>query len=138
MNQEECALLLQQHDIKPTVNRILVARTLATAGQPLTLAELERRILTVDKSGVFRALVLFREHHLVHILDDVGDGVRYELCHSSHDDVDDDLHVHFFCENCHRTYCLGDIPVPTVPLPEGFCPTSTSFIVKGICCHCKE
>ena len=126
------------HDIKPTANRIVVVKALAVAERPMSLSELEYKILSIDKSGVFRALTLFREHHLVHVLEDGGDGVRYELCRSHDEEMDDDLHVHFFCERCRRTYCLEDVPVPEVELPEGFEQISVNYMVKGICPQCKK
>ena len=139
MNSEECEKLLASHDIKPTANRIVVARTLAAAERPMSLSELEYKILSIDKSGIFRTLTLFREHHLVHVLEDGGDGVRYELCYS-HDGhhEDDDQHVHFYCERCHRTFCLADTPIPTVTLPEGYEPQSINYMVKGLCPDCAE
>jgi Fur family ferric uptake transcriptional regulator len=139
MGHEEIESLLTAHDIKPTANRIVVARTLAAAGRPLSLSELEYQILSIDKSGVFRTLTLFREHHLVHVLEDGGDGVRYELCHS-HDDHhdDDDQHVHFYCERCGRTFCMPDIPIPAVALPEGYQSQSINYMVKGLCPLCSE
>ena len=105
----------------------------------MSLSELEYKILSIDKSGVFRTLALFREHHLVHVLEDGGDGVRYELCHS-HDghQEDDDQHVHFYCEHCHRTFCLHDTPIPAVTLPEGYELLSINYMVKGICPECAE
>ncbi len=138
MTQETCVELLEQHGIKPTANRIVVVRALAQAGHPVTLSELEYKILSIDKSGVFRALTLFREHHLVHAIDDMAGGTRYELCHSHSDDEDDDLHVHFYCEQCHRTFCLDQTPVPTVSLPDGFQMTSANYIVKGVCPNCEQ
>jgi Fur family ferric uptake transcriptional regulator len=134
---EECERLLVSHGIKPTANRIVVARTLAAAERPMSLSELEYKILSIDKSGVFRTLALFREHHLVHVLEDGSDGVRYELCHS-HDghQEDDDQHVHFYCEHCHRTFCLHDTPIPAVTLPEGYEAQSINYMVKGICPEC--
>lgn len=138
MNQQECTELLERHGIRPTANRIVVVKALAEAGRPLTLTELEYQILSIDKSGVFRALTLFREHHLVHVIEDGGGGVRYELCHSHDVRVDDDLHVHFFCERCQRTYCLEHIPVPPINLPEEFLMTSANYIVKGICARCRD
>lgn len=136
MTQQECEQLLQQHGVKPTANRIVVARALAEAGCPLSLTELEYRILTIDKSNVFRALTLFRDHHLVHAIEG-GDSVRYELCHSHDDHEDDDLHVHFYCEQCHRTFCLEQVPIPQVDLPEGFRHTSANFVVRGVCPDCQ-
>ena len=138
MGGEECETLLASHDIKPTANRIVVAKTLAAAERPMSLSELEYKILSIDKSSVFRVLTLFREHHLVHVIEDGGDGVRYELCHS-HDGhaEDDDQHVHFYCERCHRTFCLHDTPIPIVSLPEGYRLTSINYMVKGLCPECR-
>lgn len=137
MNESQCVALLQEHGIKPTANRIVVLKALAATGRPLSLTELEYQILTIDKSGVFRTLTLFREHGLVHVLEGSADGVRYELCHSHSHDHDDDLHVHFQCEKCHRTFCLDDTPVPSVMLPEGFVMSSVNYMVKGICPECQ-
>lgn len=138
MRQEECVKLLAEHGVKATSNRIVVVRTLATSIRPLTLAELEHLILSIDKSGIFRALSLFRKHHLVHAIEDGSGALRYELCHSHSDGEDDDLHVHFFCEQCQRTFCLDGVPVPRVDVPPGYVATSASHIVKGICPDCAE
>ena len=138
MSGEECETLLASHHIKPTANRIVVAKTLAAAERPMSLSELEYKILSIDKSSVFRVLTLFREHHLVHVIEDGGDGVRYELCHS-HDghEHDDDQHIHFYCEQCHRTFCLHDTPIPAVALPEGYRLTGINYMVKGLCPECR-
>ena len=133
MNLEE---LLEHHGVKPTANRLLIARALQDAERPLSLMELETRLETIDKSNVFRALAAFRDAHLVHVLEDAGDGVRYELCHSHGEEHDEDVHVHFYCTRCHKTYCLEDTPVPPVKVPEGFSPESVSYLVKGICPEC--
>ena len=128
--------LLREHGVKPTANRLLIARELQSAGRPLSMTELETRLETIDKSNVFRTLSAFREAHLVHVLEDSGEGVRYELCHSHHADADDDQHVHFYCENCRKTFCLEDIPVPAVAAPDGYQVHQSSYLLKGICPEC--
>ena len=128
--------LLEEHGIKTTPNRLLVARALAGAGRPLSLMELEAQLETIDKSAIFRTLGAFKDAHLVHVLEDSGEGVRYELCHSHHEDHDDDVHVHFYCTKCHRTYCLEDTPVPPVQVPEGYEVESVSYLLKGVCPDC--
>jgi Fur family ferric uptake transcriptional regulator len=130
--------LFAQHGVKLTANRLLIAQALEEAGRPLSMTELEDRLETIDKSNVFRALTAFRDAHLVHVLEDTGDGVRYELCLSHHDDEDDDVHVHFYCTQCRRTYCLHDIPVPPVRIPDGYEPQGVSYLVKGICPECVK
>ena len=130
--------LFALHGVKVTANRLLIAQALQEAGRPLSMTELEARLETIDKSNVFRALTAFKEAHLVHALEDAGDGVRYELCHSHDEDEDDDVHVHFYCIRCHRTYCLYDTPVPPVQVPQGYEAESVSYLVKGICPDCRR
>lgn len=137
MTEQQAVELLQEHNIRPTANRIVVVKALAAAGRPLSLNDLEYSILTIDKSGVFRALTLFRDHHLVHVIEGGGEGVRYELCHSHHEDVDDDQHVHFYCEQCQRTFCLDQTPIPLVDLPEGYDAVSVNYLIKGLCPDCR-
>ena len=137
VEMEELERILNEHGIKPTANRLLVLKALAESNRPVTMAELEDTIDTIDKSGIFRTLTLFNENHLLHQIDDGCEGVRYELCHA-HGDVDDDRHVHFHCEVCHRTFCLEDIPVPAVALPNGFQPETVNYMIKGVCPQCAK
>lgn len=126
------------HNVKPTANRIVVIKALAESDRPLTMRELEEKILSIDKSGIFRALSLFRDHHIVHVIDGEEGGVRYELCRSTCHEQCDDSHVHFYCEQCHRTFCLTDLALPTIDLPEGYRPTSANYIIHGICPNCNK
>ena len=130
--------LFALHGVKVTANRLLIAKALQDAGRPLSMTELEAQLETIDKSNVFRALTAFKDAHLVHALEDSGDGVRYELCHSHHDDEDDDVHVHFYCIKCRRTYCLHDTPVPPVTVPEGYEAQGVSYLLKGVCPDCQK
>ncbi|MGI6233481.1 MAG: Fur family transcriptional regulator [Prevotella sp.] len=138
MNEKQSCELLERHGIKPTANRIVIAKTLADSDRPLSLKELEENILSIDKSGIFRTITLFRAHHLVHVIDGVEGGVRYELCLASHENGDDDSHVHFYCEECRQTFCLNDIPLPEIQLPADYCVTSANYIVHGICPNCRR
>ena len=133
MNVEQ---LMAAHGVKVTANRLLIARALEEAHRPLSMMELEERLESIDKSNVFRALVAFKDAHLVHVLE--GDPVRYELCHSHHEGHDDDLHVHFYCVKCHKTYCLEEIPVPHIQAPEGYQVQEESYLLRGICPQCAQ
>ncbi len=137
MTSEELIQLMQEHGVKVTANRLVIAKELAEAGRPLSLSELETSLETIDKSNIFRALQLFHTAGLVHSLEDTGEGVRYELCHSHDHSHDDDLHVHFYCTGCHKTFCLESVPVPEVAVPEGFTPHSATHLVRGLCPDCK-
>ena len=136
MDTKSIEEILAGHGVKPTANRIVVVKALAAAERPMSLSELEGKILSIDKSGIFRALAVFKENHLVHVLEDGGDGVRYELCRSTSSHVDDDQHAHFFCEMCRQTFCLDGIAVPMVELPGGYHARSVNYMVKGVCPAC--
>ena len=136
MSAAQCTELLAGHGIRPTANRILIAEALSGAGRPVSLTEIESIVDSIDKSGISRTLTLFKEHHLVHTIED-GDAVRYELCHSHDHGSDDDLHPHFYCEKCHRTFCLDGVEVPSVPVPPGYTAESVTYLLKGICPNCR-
>lgn len=128
-------ILMQEHGIKATANRILILRALLEAGRPLSLTEIETALESVDKSIISRNLAVFREHRLLHTLSD-EDSVRYEVCHCSEEEEDDDRHVHFHCEVCGRTFCLEDLPIPAVRCPDGFSVESVEYMAHGICPDC--
>ena len=138
MNEKQIEGLLEQHGIKLTANRILIAKIMFTLDYPISMKELETMLLTMDKSSIFRTLSLFKSHHLVHQMEDGNDIVRYELCHSHSEEEDEDIHVHFYCEHCHRTFCLNEISVPQVNLPVGYRQTAVNYMIKGICPDCSQ
>lgn len=138
MTTDEIVTHLNSHEVKPTANRISVARLLDRADRPMSLIEMTDAIETIDRSNIFRTLTLFRKHHLVHVIEDGSDSVKYELCRRSYPCELDDLHVHFYCESCHETTCLDDIHIPLVKLPDGYAPHSINYVVKGICPSCQK
>ena len=83
MDRKEIQERMAECGIRPTANRISIALALARAGRPMSMGELETELDTIDKSGISRALGLFRSNHLVHVLEDGSDSVRYELCLSA-------------------------------------------------------
>ncbi len=134
-NAEE---LLKQKGVRPTANRILILKTLQNEHRPMSLSAMEAILLPMDKSSIFRVLTLFLEHDIVHAFEDGKGALNYELCshHDSHDHTAS--HAHFYCEKCARTFCLKDIPVENVALPDGFKANSLSFIIKGECPECSR
>lgn len=130
--------LLEKRGIKPTAMRTLVLRCLLNAESTLTLRDLEDALYPADRSTIFRTLLLFEEHHLLHSIDDGSGSARYEICHSHHHDTFDDRHPHFRCIQCKRTICLTDIQVPIISLPEGFQAHQVNYVITGICNQCSD
>ncbi len=129
---------LEKKGIKPTANRILVLKELMRFSSPASLSDLEKRLVNMDKSSIFRVLTLFHEHDVVHAFQDGRGTLSYELCESEGECTHNDHHVHFFCEKCQQTYCLDHISLSQFNLPEGFTASSASFVIKGTCAKCNE
>lgn len=127
---------LEKKQIKPTAVRILVLRTLMESSYALSLSELEEQLVTVDKSTIFRTLNLFLAHHLVHEMEDGSGSSKYEVCENEDSCSIEDMHVHFYCERCHRTFCFKNIQIPLISLPENFRMQSVNYMIKGICDNC--
>ncbi|MBQ0158795.1 MAG: transcriptional repressor [Bacteroidales bacterium] len=135
-------LLLRERGVRPTANRLLVLREMLAAGYALSNADLEARLGTLDRSSVYRVLTVFLAHHLVHAVDDGTGQTKYAVCapdcHCGEDPHSGlrDLHPHFYCERCRRTYCLPTLGVPEVMLPTGFHLHSAAYVLRGLCPDC--
>ena len=100
-----------------------------------SLYDLEDALPTVTRSTLFRTLTAFSEAHLLHNVDDGSGSQKYCICH--HDDTRHCMgHVHLTCRICHQTFCLTNVTIPQVPLPEGFVVEESEYVVKGICSKC--
>ena len=137
MDSQRSIEVLEKKGVRVTAIRILVMEALLASSRPMSLSDLETVLDTVDKSSIFRTLEVFEKHHAVHSIDDGTGSIRFEVCEGGTDCTVSDMHTHFYCEKCHRTYCLKDINVPVVNLPEGFEMHSVNYIVKGICPGCR-
>lgn len=138
MNSQDMISRLESKGIRPTANRILVMKTLMGEQNPQSLSHLERKMVSMDKSSIFRTLTLFLEHDVVHAFEDGRGVLCYELCEEKGACDHHDGHIHFYCESCQRSFCMEDIHIPSFELPEGFYPHSISFVIKGECPDCRK
>lgn len=138
MENSKCIEKLTRKGIKPTANRILVLETLLAAARAVSVQELEIMLGTVDKSSIFRTLTLFVKQHVVHTIEDGSGSLKYEVCSGEDSCSVADMHTHFYCEVCHRTFCFEAIHIPVIALPEGFAMHSINYMVKGVCRECSE
>ncbi len=129
---------LEKAGLAPTPNRILVVRELLAASAPLSLSELELRLDTLDKSSIFRVLNRLSDIGLVHAFEDGRGIAKFEICHCADHREDDDRHVHFYCTECRHTFCLSEVRIPEVNVPQDFDVTGVNFMLKGLCPNCKK
>ena len=129
---------LNLKNIKPTAMRQLVLQVLTEQKTAISLPELEQKFEKADKATLYRTLKTFQENKLIHSIEDGSGSLRYALCQDNCECDPEDLHVHFLCTNCNQTFCLNDIPVPTINLPSSFSLESVNMVVKGVCSNCKK
>lgn len=130
--------ILEHKGVRVTPNRVLVARCIERSIYPVSMTEIEKDIESLDKSSVFRVLMLFVEKDIVHVIDDGSGSLRYELCHGEAGHSIDDMHIHFKCENCGRIFCFESEHIPHINLPDGFSMFTANFVGKGLCDVCSK
>lgn len=135
MNAEK---ILEKAAIKPTVNRLLVLRTILSSEMPMSLVELETELETLDRSSISRVLSLLLDRDVVHVFEDGRGVAKYEICHGESHCTIDDMHAHFYCEKCERVYCFEEISAPHISLPPEFQVRSVNYMLKGICPECAR
>ena len=82
--------ILTELGIRPTAIRLMVLRDIIEYDRTFTLADMEQRMMTLDRSTLFRTLMLFVEHKLLHEVDN-GSGSRLFCrceCHHKHHQAD--------------------------------------------------
>jgi len=128
---------LEHRRIKPTAMRQLILNHLVEENEPMALSELQRKFDKVDRVTIYRTLQKFLDNKLVHTIEDGSGSVKYAVCADDCTCEPEHLHVHFHCTECGHTYCLNELPIPTVELPEGYEMKTTNYTVKGICPKCS-
>ena len=94
MNSKDIENFLNRKGVKPTSNRILVAKELMKVSHPVSLADLEILLgFSMEKASIFRVLELFSEKEIVHVIEDGSRSFKYELCNgNTHHTISDWLH----------------------------------------------
>ncbi len=129
--------LLQEHGVRPTAVRLLVCRAMEGFSDTFSMADLEDVLETVDKSTIFRTLTLFSQQHVVHEIEDGSGSTKYCLCRHG-ECSPDEMHCHFYCEACHKTFCLDHTHIPPVRYPKGFQLRQIDYLLKGLCPDCAR
>lgn len=139
MDTDKYEKMLEWRGIKPTAIRILVLKALADSeNKTMSMPDLEMMLDTVDKSTIFRTITMFLSKHLIHCVDDGSGSLKYAVCSKECGCSIKELHTHFYCTECHSTFCMKGQPIPPVNLPEGFKAFSANYVLKGLCPLCSE
>ncbi len=131
--------ILENNNVKPTAMRLLVLQFLLTKKVAISLTDVENYFDKSDRTTLYRTLKTFVEKGISHKIDD-GTGItKYALCEENcHCEINNDLHLHFHCNNCNETICITDYKIPKITLPNGYIAENINLVVKGICDKCTN
>lgn len=135
---DDYAKQLENRDIKPTAIRLLIYKAMLAQKEAFSLSSLENELETVDKSTLSRTISLFHTHLLIHSIDDGSGSIKYSVCSANCMCDLKDQHLHFSCLHCKKTFCLQNISIPQIELPENFLLSSVNFVLKGYCDSCSK
>ena len=131
--------LLHAHGLKKTPIRVEMLELFIKADFALSASDLLANMTTGrDRVTVYRALTSFEEHGILHKASEDGQGTRYALCsHSCPDKSHSEKHAHFVCDECHHTYCLEDVEIPTIKVSDEFSVLRATYTLSGVCKECR-
>lgn len=132
--------LLLKYGLRKTGCRLSVLELLLQHNFALAHADLEKHLGTsYDRVTLYRTLHAFKEQGLVHSITDLNGVMKYALCREacSHLQHQHD-HIHFSCNKCGQTYCLNEVRLEPLSLPEGYQATDVQFSVQGVCKLCSN
>ena len=124
--------------IRPTAMRILIYKYMVEKEVAVALTDIENAFVKADRTTLYRTLKTFEEKGMVHQIDD-GTGIsKYALCEPGCNcELDQDLHLHFHCNNCDETVCLTEHKIPYINLPDGYVAENANLVISGICEKCS-
>ena len=129
---------LKKNQLSITDSRKKILELFIRSKGALAHADIESESGTeFDRVTIYRTLQTFVEKGIIHTIPTADNSIRYALCKDAcgeghhHDD-----HVHFMCDHCGTTYCLDQVTVPKVSLPNGFTATQMDLVVSGKCMKC--
>ncbi|UJH92923.1 transcriptional repressor [Antarcticibacterium sp. 1MA-6-2] len=134
---KELEKLLTEKKVRATAMRLLVLKTLQKQKFTVSLQDLESVFEKADRITLYRTLKTFERKGLIHSIVDGTGTTKYALCEEGCECAPENMHVHFYCQNCRETFCLPKSKVPEVPLPEHFVSKEAELLVKGVCGKCS-
>lgn len=130
--------ILKKHNLRITQFRMDVINVFNKAGHALSSSDIETKLKDADRITLYRTLKSFEEKGIIHKAVDGTITQKYAICDADCDEHHHhDQHVHFHCERCENTFCMDNVFVPIIHLPQGFNVSSTNMVVNGTCEKCS-
>lgn len=127
--------ILLKAEIPITAQRLLVLDFMLNSRKPLSKKDILSQLRThMDRVTLYRIVNKFVECGILNKLSNDLGGV-YSL-----KPMEGGVrpHLHFLCDKCHQTYCVKEVELNEVKLPDGFSFDSIEFLAHGICSSCNQ
>ncbi len=134
MNIENTHRLLKEGRLKKTKLRLALLKCFMDCHSAQSYTDIKNKLgQEVDKSTLYRNLSAFEEAGLIHRINDHTGISKYAF-----GNVKDPHHnhAHFVCESCNTVYCMDDIQIEELNVPQGFKAKSVQTILRGTCSDC--
>lgn len=126
--------ILESRTVRPTAMRLLVLKSLLQNKVAVSLTNIEKYFDTSERTTLYRTLKTFEENGIDHQIDDGTGKTKYAVCEENCNcELEQDLHLHFHCNNCDETVCLTERKIPHINLLEGYLAENVNLVIKGIC-----
>ena len=131
--------LLRSHGLRKTRIRVEMLEHFKQQHTALSAKNLvDKMKADHDRVTIYRALNSFEENGIIHKASEDSNGAKYALCgHECTDEQHADIHPHFVCNNCQKTYCLDDVTIPQVKVSDEYKVLGVEYTINGICKDCQ-
>lgn len=132
--------ILHAHGLRKTNFRVELLALFEGSDSSLSVDEIKSRIVsTNDKVTIYRALDSFEKSGLIHKVPDKSNLTRYALCHSEcSNHGHNHNHAHFICVSCEETFCIDEVEIPLIDIPQGYHVNQANLTLEGECAKCNE
>lgn len=129
---KEARDLLGQKGMSKTPCRLEMLSVLLESDSALSELDIKERMRNAyDRATIFRNLKAFLKERLIHAVPIERGEIRYQIS-TKHAQ----MHAHFHCKLCSNLFCLQEIELRKLALPEGYSAEEYDLVIKGFCQSC--
>jgi Fur family transcriptional regulator, ferric uptake regulator len=132
--------ILKQAGLKATPMRRDILKIISSSSHALDNQEIESQMGNIDRITLYRTLKSFEEKGIIHKVTDLLGISKYAICdHACLDNHhhDHQAHIHFQCDKCNNTYCVENVEIPQIKVPNNFTVSGQNIILTGNCDKCQ-
>ncbi|WP_462248428.1 Fur family transcriptional regulator [Ekhidna sp.] len=133
--------MLREHGLKKTRIRSEMLSLFINNNFALSASDIILRMKAGnDRVTIYRALASFEENGILHKASEDRQGIKYAICENQYPDKKHSVqHAHFRCDECQKTFCLNDVVLPNVKIPnKDFSVNRVNYTIHGTCNECKD